>query len=339
MPTLDPQLNQIIWWIVLGAFIGWLLWVLIDRFIWRDGESSAVDEQAHAELLKELENARREEGLLRTELVREQEETQRLIGITKDLRDKLDGQEQIVANLEAALDAARFSSPGQPGDAGAGKTGQFGVLPNASLAGGPKGATTESPANADQTAKQDPKRDGHDPVDPELASDGEQALRDLLAESDFTEDLDDLLTSEDDLFAAPTDVLTTRARLGDTRTDTGSDPLESSTQIRYTKPAPQNGAQSNSDQNGPMTDAELDRLLNLDTGKLFSQGISGESTEEADPSDSNPDGHTLSMLDRLREESGAETKNTEHGERKGRDSSLIGRLRNAFGRKPDGNDR
>ena len=338
MPTLDPQLNQIIWWIVLGAFIGWLLWVLIDRFVWRDGESSAVDEQAHAELLNELENARREEGLLRTELVREQEETQRLVGITKDLRDKLDGQEQIVANLEAALDAARFSAPGQ-----------FGGLPNASLGAGTTSTATEDQGHAEQsteqtaepTTEQDPKPDGNDldDSDSQFASDGEQALRDLLAESDFTEDLDDLLSSDDDLFAAPTEVLTTRARLGDTRIDPGSDPLESSTRIRYTKPSAQNDAQSSADQNGPMTDAELDRLLNLDTGKLFSQGISDGPAEAADPTDSNPDGHTLSMLDRLREESGAERIKTEQSERKGRDSSLISRLRNAFSRKPNDNDR
>lgn len=321
MPSIDPQLNQIIWWIVLGAFIGWLLWVLIDRLVWRDGNSAAaIDQEQHAGVVAELGGARREENLLRAELVREQEETQRLIGITKDLRDKLNGQEQIVANLEAALDAARYSSPGAAAAlAGAIQPRSDSLPPNTSL----------SPPSNDQV--DEPSQSG------ESGADGEQALRDLLAESDFTEDFDELLGADEDLFGAPTEILTTRSRLGEKLTDHSSDPFAGSTQIRYTKPAPPSTASAGDlAQNGPMTDAELDRLLNLDTGKQYAEGIG---PDKVDPADSNPDGHTLTMLDRLRDDQEPDLPAADPADRTEPDSSLISRLRGAFGRKPSNGER
>lgn len=335
MPSLDPQLNQIIWWIVLGAFIGWLLWVLIDRLVWRDGSSAAaIDQEQHAGVVAELGSARREENLLRAELVREQEETQRLIGITKDLRDKLNGQEQIVANLEAALDAARYSSPG----AAVAFTGENQPAPDTL----PPNISLSPPSNdqADESSQSDDAgriADSTDLQDGQSGADGEQALRDLLAESDFTEDLDELLGTDEDLFGAPTEILATRSRPSERQTDPSSDPFAGSTQIRYTKPAPPSTASADDlAQNGPMTDAELDRLLNLDTGRLFAEGIG---TDKADPADSNPDGHTLTMLERLRDEQEPDRPTTDPTEPTERGSSLISRLRGAFGRKPSDGER
>jgi len=232
MPTLDPQLNQVIWWIVLGAFIGWLLWVLIDRFVWRDGDSAgAIDEEQHASVVAELESARREENLLRTELVREQEETQRLIAITKDLRDKLDGQEQIVANLEAALDAARYTTPGTTA-----ALAQAGSLPSEPPPPNTALRAQRSDDGAEPGIGMTSESKGKDQPEIQTGEDGEQALRDLLAESDFTEDLDDLLGNDDDLFGAPTEVLTMQGRLTETSSD--SDPFNTSSRIRYTNPIP-----------------------------------------------------------------------------------------------------
>lgn len=335
MPSLDPQLNQIIWWIVLGAFIGWLLWVLIDRLVWRDGASAAaIDQEQHAGVVAELGSARREENLLRAELVREQEETQRLVGITKDLRDKLNGQEQIVANLEAALDAARYSSPGT----GAAVAQAAQLTPETSLPNtSPKPPSDEQ---ADESSQRNEARriaDSNDPQDGSSSADGEQALRDLLAESDFTEDLDELLGADEDLFGAPTEILATRGKLSDKQRDPSSDPFAGSTQIRYTKPArPVTESADDLAQNGPMTDAELDRLLNLDTGKLFAEGIG---PDQAEPADSNPDGHTLTMLDRLRDEQEPDRRAIDPPDRTERNSSLISRLRGAFSRRPGDGER
>lgn len=314
MPVIDPALNQTLWWFVLGAFSGWLLWLLIDRLFWRDGlPADGSQGDLSPSLKSELDAARREESLLRSELVREQEETQRLITMSKELRDKLDGQDQIVANLEAALDAARFSSPGAAA-----------AIASASAAqqASNLGSTDAIPA------KQTPSP-AHKPSD--SPDDGEQALRDLLAQTEANQDLDELLGSDDDLFGAPTEILS-------------PSPASSGT----------GGLKTPASSNGPLSDEELDKLLDLDTQTLFGDLDDPEPTEIADTQDADPEsaatdlgGHTLNMLERLKD-TGSEDENIESireslraAEQKNAssqpppgDTSLIGRLRGAFSRKP-----
>ncbi len=106
MSAIDPVLNQTLWWYLLGAFSGWLLWLLIDRLFWRDGPAAdELEDGDPARLRDALTQTRREESLLRGELEREQEESQRLVAATRELRNRLEGQDQMVATLEAALDA------------------------------------------------------------------------------------------------------------------------------------------------------------------------------------------------------------------------------------------
>lgn len=318
MPVIDPALNQTLWWFVLGAFSGWLLWLLIDRLFWRDGiPADGFDANQSPSLKSELDAARREESLLRSELVREQEETQRLVTLSKELRDKLDGQDQIVANLEAALDAARFSSPGAAA-----------AIASASAA---QQASSLNSADAPVTATPKPTSARHPANNPD---DGEQALRDLLAQTEANQDLDELLGSDDDLFGAPTEILS---------------PSPASASGLDSGPAGSPAAS-----NGPLSDEELDKLLDLDTQTLFGDLDDPEPAEPSKTSSSDPDsaapdlgGHTLNMLERLKDTGpddessesvreglrAAERANANKQAAPG-DTGLIGRLRGAFSRKP-----
>lgn len=348
MPALDPALNQTIWWFLLGAFSGWLLWLLIDRLFWRDGLTAASLEQERVtQLTTELDSSHREESLLRNELVREQEETQRLSAMSQELRDKLDGQDQIVTNLEAALDAAKLSASASASLHGANITAE--AVNNTTLEDTTSAPTKEIPTGLDlsPTPKPDESQLLATPAQHDQQNDGEQALRDLLAQAELDQNLEDLLADEDDLFNAPTEILTTTP-----------DPSPNSKS--------KTGPNSFGTQNGPLSDEELDRLLDLDTQVLF-----GDESENDASSDGGPEtsrglsdldsigqdspttelgGHTLSMLERLRgpaseedtvnltthqmQESSLSDTSPEPAHRPSQDMSLINRLRGAFGRKP-----
>lgn len=323
MPVIDPALNQTVWWFVLGAFCGWLLWLLIDRLFWRDGlPADGHDPGEMPAMRSELEAARREESLLRSELVREQEETQRLVTLSKELRDRLDGQDQIVANLEAALDAARYSSPGA-------------AAAIASASAAHQATDLAATASDDDTTASTPTATGPDTVNPDtitarttarVPDDGEQALRDLLAQTEAHQDLDEIFGSDDDLFGAPTEILSPG------QSGAGQSPSAASS-------------------SGPLSDDELDRLLDLDTQSLFGELENDTAAHKPVPSDVDPDsaapdlgGPTLNMFERLKDsdedhgESGpgnpAAGQSSDANEQQAEDTGLIGRLRGAFSRRP-----
>lgn len=116
MPSFDPGFNEWLWWFTAGAFAGWLLFVLIDKLMWRDGYAAGERERTSlAELEAELEARRTEEAELRHEIDTRHHENRRLAELTEELRDRAAVQSQKVVNLENALAAARQGALGAGG--------------------------------------------------------------------------------------------------------------------------------------------------------------------------------------------------------------------------------
>ena len=328
MPAIDPTLNQTLWWFLLGAFSGWLLWLLIDRLFWRDGvPADGFDVDHAANLRTALLEARREEALLRSELQREQEESQRLTATANDLRSRLEGQDQMVATLEAALDAARYGSRTGPTD---GAAAGAAALVSGSAIAAERLSADHTPAAADEPHTLTAGNDDDS---------AEKALRELLEQPDLNADLNDLLGNDEDLFGAPTEILT----------GPGSESTEPNTLTAAT------GVDT-----GPMSDAELDDLLDQDTEILMQDDgntpkarAKAHARSSTDPeSATDLGGHTLTMLDRLKGaesdsdslEPSGRTRRMVSGEagtaatpsklQPAQNMSLVNRLRNAFGGKP-----
>ena len=102
------QFSSTTWWLLLGIFVGFVIFWLIDKLFRRDGEFAAERERREIKSLQEqLTEDRTEHSDAQKKLVHRISETKRLTKLSEGLRDTVREQDQKIINLEAALAAAR----------------------------------------------------------------------------------------------------------------------------------------------------------------------------------------------------------------------------------------
>ncbi|MEZ5659959.1 MAG: hypothetical protein R3E83_15905 [Burkholderiaceae bacterium] len=147
-----PGTYDDLWWIVLGALIGWLAFWLIDKFFRRDGEPADVDTVKALEsvdtLEAQLKEVSDERDGLRNEAEAQRNEAQRLAGQLEGLRQSTAEQSQQITNLQAALAAAREPARAESAAAAAGVAGVMAAGAAALAAGDDATPPAETPALA-----------------------------------------------------------------------------------------------------------------------------------------------------------------------------------------------